>query len=114
MPESAAHRLEVKIDALTEAIADLRTQHARMFDQQVADRKMTDQLIGFMQQAVDRLSNEILDERKLRHEDMEKEQLERRAEDASIRSQLSRAGYAVFSAMVALTASGLYLLVGHK
>lgn len=114
MVESAAARLEHKVDTLIESVADLRTSHQRLTDQMVADKRLTDQLLGFMQQAVDRLQGEVDSDRVAFRLDVEKEHTDRLKEVAAIRATLSRVGFALFTAMLAVIGSGLTLYLTQK
>lgn len=108
MPEDdAAARLEKKVDAVAEAVAKLDHSHTRMTEQMIADKRLTDQLIGFMQQAVDRLQGQVDDDRHDLRDQMLAEKTARELGDTSIRATLSRIAYALFTALLTLIVAGL-------
>lgn len=100
MVESAAARLESKVDVLVSTVAKQEQAISRLTDQLVADKRLTDQLLGFMQQAIDRIQSEVDEERGTRKDG-----------DDKIEGRLSRIGYALFTALLALIGSGLALVL---
>lgn len=124
MPDTAASRLESadrlekKVDTLIDSVGELRSAQTRLNDQMVSDKRLTDQLIGFMQQAIDRLSNEVIGERvefraalelekKERNEAIEVEAKTREKDYNSLKGTLSKIGFALFTAFLGLVCSGL-------
>lgn len=103
MPESAAARLEHKVDTLIENVADLKTAHQRLTDQMLADKRLTDQLLGFMQQAVDRLQGEVDSDRAAARAELEK-----------VKATLSRIGFALFTSLLAVVGSVLAIYLTQK
>lgn len=114
MPEAAATRLEHKVDTLIEAVSDLKNAHSRLTDQMVADKRLTDQLLGFMQQAVDRLQGEVDSDRTALRLEIEKEREFREKEVATVKATLSRIGFALFTSLLAVVGSVLAIYLTQK
>lgn len=115
MPESAAVRLEGKVDALLDSVFKLEAGQGRLSDQMAADKRLTDQLLGFMQQAIDRLQGDVDQQRATHVKELDAEKEAREAGDKAIRSTLSKIGFALFTALLAVIASGLaYMLFQAK
>lgn len=94
--ETATARLEKKVDALLEGINEIKVAQARLADQVQHDRRLTDQTVGFMQQAITRVEGEILDEER-----------ERIASIDGVKATLGKLAWMLFSAFLALVGAGL-------